>query len=168
MASVHGKPEEGAECLATYEDLDETNYVEYQTMPSGKWHAAKFNEDVTQTFLRENWANYLRDVAKAAADCAAAVRRIVTKGPPMWLEDKHGYPVPEGDTHISAVWYMSSGTETSAKIEGCFEGEEREIFWNGQKETLAQMEVVEASDKSPASPTTPTVGIAAMTVSDTA
>jgi len=23
---------------------------------------------------------------------------------------------------ISAVWYMSSGTETSAKIEGCFEG----------------------------------------------
>jgi len=22
-------------------------------MPSGKWHAAKFNEDVTQTFLRE-------------------------------------------------------------------------------------------------------------------
>ena len=24
-----------------------------QTMPSGKWHAAKFNEDVTQTFLRE-------------------------------------------------------------------------------------------------------------------
>jgi hypothetical protein len=35
----------------------------------------------------------------------------VIKGPPQWLEDKHGYPLPDGDTHVSAVWYMSSDTE---------------------------------------------------------
>ena len=46
---------------------------------------------------------------KASRDCAAAVRRLVLKGPPIWLEDKHGYPIPGGDTHVSALWYMSSG-----------------------------------------------------------
>jgi hypothetical protein len=41
----------------------------------------------------------------------------VNKGPPIWLEDKHGYPLPEGETHVCAVWYMSSGTEVPAKLE---------------------------------------------------
>jgi len=40
----------------------------------------------------------------------------VNKGPPQWLEDKHGFPLPDGDTHVSAVWYMSSGTEVSSLV----------------------------------------------------
>jgi uncharacterized protein (DUF885 family) len=71
----------------------------------------------------------------------------VTKGPPIWLEDKHGYPLPEGDSHVSAIWYMSSGSEIPAKLENCLEGEERDKLWNSQKEVLSQMEAAEASDK---------------------
>ena len=78
---------------------------------------------------------------------AAAVRRLVTKGPPIWLEDKIAYPLPEGDSHVSAIWYMSSGSEIPAKLENCLEGEERDKLWNSQKEVLAQMEAAEASDK---------------------
>ena len=43
--------------------------------------------------------------------------RQVNKGPPIWLEDKHGYPLPEGETHVCAVWYMSGGIEVPAKLE---------------------------------------------------
>eukprot|EP00802_Teleaulax_amphioxeia_P021317 Tamp_21666.p2 GENE.Tamp_21666~~Tamp_21666.p2 ORF type:complete len:162 (+),score=45.28 Tamp_21666:40-486(+) len=125
------------------EDIDETNYVEYQTMPSGKWHPAGFAESTTKTLLETGFKRYLDDVDKASRDCAAAVRRLVNKGPPQWLEDKHGFPLPDGDTHVSAVWYMSSGTEVPAKLEGSLEGEAREKLWSSQKEVLAQMEAAE-------------------------
>ena len=156
-----------------------------QTMPSGKWHPAKFCEEITRTLLQtvrwretgrlqcpnhsscdaflprhasahvscpavaqrdsdtiflrmrmractlalahlcncactricthardkphrdQSFPRYLEDVDKASRDCAAAVRRLVLKGPPIWLDDKHGYPIPDGDSHVSAVWYMS-------------------------------------------------------------
>ena len=142
--AAHGTPPPGAECAVTMDDIDESNYVEYQTMPSGAWHPAKFCEDITKTMLQTGFSRYLDDVGKssvrsvgvqhpgpraaghlpcqrhthahvpcctdkASRDCAAAVRRLVLKGPPIWLEDKHGYPIPDGDTHVSALWYMSSG-----------------------------------------------------------
>lgn len=53
--------------------------------------------------------------------CSLPPHLQVNKGPPIWLEDKHGYPIPEGDTHVSAVWYMSSGTELPAKLENVSE-----------------------------------------------
>jgi len=37
MSTVHGKPKPDQECMATFELIDETNYVEYQSAPSGKW-----------------------------------------------------------------------------------------------------------------------------------
>jgi hypothetical protein len=46
---------------------------------------------------------YLDDVEKAARDCARAVRRLVEKGPPIWLSDQNALPIPEGDTHIEQV-----------------------------------------------------------------
>jgi hypothetical protein len=46
---------------------------------------------------------YLDDVEKAARDCARAVRRLVEKGPPIWLSDSNALPIPEGDTHIEQV-----------------------------------------------------------------
>jgi hypothetical protein len=55
--------------LCTYEDIDESNYVEYQTMPSGKWHAAKFCEEITTSLLKTGFERYLDDVDKASRDC---------------------------------------------------------------------------------------------------
>ena len=37
---THGTPTEGMECMATMEDItvEDGNYAEYQTAPSGTWH----------------------------------------------------------------------------------------------------------------------------------
>lgn len=59
--------------LCTYEDIDESNYVEYQTMPSGKWHAAKFCEDITKSLLKTGFERYLDDVDKASRDCECLI-----------------------------------------------------------------------------------------------
>lgn len=46
MSDIHGKPEEGLECMCSLDDITEETYCEYQTVPSGKWHAAKFSTPV--------------------------------------------------------------------------------------------------------------------------
>ena len=49
-------------------------------------------------------------------DCEADLKRRLAKGPPIWVEDKHGLPIPEDDTHISSVWMAADGKEYSAKL----------------------------------------------------
>ena len=44
--SAHSAPPEGMECLAMYEEIDASNYVEYQTAPSMAWHPALYCADV--------------------------------------------------------------------------------------------------------------------------
>lgn len=48
-------------------------------MPSGRWQAARFSASVVQQLLGAQFERYLQHVAHAAADCAAAVRRLVLK-----------------------------------------------------------------------------------------
>jgi len=36
-SAIHGKPQPGQECKATFEAIDASNYVEFQAAPSGKW-----------------------------------------------------------------------------------------------------------------------------------
>ena len=85
----HGTPPEGLECLATMDDItaDDANYCEYQTMPSGTWHAAKYCSAVVQRFIRTQFPEYVSGVRKA--DCEADLKRRLGKGPPIWVEDKH-------------------------------------------------------------------------------
>jgi len=88
----------------------------------------------------------LKDVEKAAKDCAAAVRRIVTKGPPQYLSDCNhpdAMPLSEGDTHVSQFWYMNGDRTVSGRLPDAPEGAAREALWNSQKETLAAMEAAE-------------------------
>jgi hypothetical protein len=66
--------------------------------------------------LEEQFQRYLDDVEKAARDCAAAVRRLVNKGPPMYVNDAHGLPLPEGETHIAQLWFSDDGSEVSALL----------------------------------------------------
>mmetsp|Transcript_35074 Transcript_35074/g.68750 ORF Transcript_35074/g.68750 Transcript_35074/m.68750 type:complete len:147 (+) Transcript_35074:171-611(+) len=145
MSDTHGKPTEGMECLVTMDDITEDSYCEYQTMPSGKWHPCMFTSSVVEELLKTQFKRYLDDVEKAAADCAAAVRRLVIKGPPTHISDPHGLPLPEGETHVEKVWFMKEGEERPAALEGALQGAEREELWNSQKQTLAAMESAEAA-----------------------
>ena len=161
--AAHGTPEPGAMCLTTFEDIDETNYCEYQTAPSGAWQPSKFEQSVVEQLVATQFETYCKAVQKS--DCAAEMRRcapeplpavrlparpawldaagwthsprsaltaalarrLMEKGPPVWVSDQHGLTLPEGDTHVQQLWFMSDGQERSAKLAGALEGEERQV-----------------------------------------
>ena len=139
------KLEEGLECLATWEDLsiEAGTYCEYQTVPSGTWHASKFCTQVIQRLLKESFKKYLEDVDKASKDCTASLRRLISGGPPTYLTDAEALPVPEGDTHIETVWISDGKRYVSAQLHGALHGEERQKLWDTQKEVLAVMQQAE-------------------------
>ena len=143
-------PPEGLTCALTWDDIDEEEYVEYRTSPSGEWHVSKYSALAVRQLIKTQFQKYMDDVEKASKDCAAAVRRLVNAGPPIYLSDKNALPIPEGDTHIDAVWYCSTGREESAELEGALRGDAREELWNAQKMILASMEAAESggSDES--------------------
>lgn len=118
---VHGKPEDGLECMATMEDITEEdgNFCEYQTAPSMSWHAAKFSADVVRRLIYTQFEEYMANVRKA--DCEADLKRRLAKGPPVWVEDKHALPLPEDDTHVCRIWLASDSEEYSAKLLNCVE-----------------------------------------------
>eukprot|EP00965_Chrysotila_dentata_P132066 4365765-Pleurochrysis_carterae.AAC.2 len=78
-------------------------------------------------FLRSAVPSYVDEdrhayvLAAAAPAVQADLKRRLGKGPPIWLEDKHALPLPEGDTHVVRVWFASNGKEYSAKLRGALE-----------------------------------------------
>ncbi|OQS00747.1 hypothetical protein THRCLA_05869 [Thraustotheca clavata] len=150
---AHGRPIEGLECLATMDDITMDNYVEYQTFPSMTWHPSKFCAEVTQQLLDSQFPAYMKGVQGPSfspflylnddlePDCKAELRRLLAKGPPIYLEDKYGYPLPDnGDTHLVNVWFAHSNEERSAQLTGALVDEERETLWTNLKQLLVAME----------------------------
>ncbi|POM73225.1 hypothetical protein PHPALM_9941 [Phytophthora palmivora] len=137
---THGKPAAGLECMATMDDITEEdgNYCEFQTAPSGLWYPALFCSDVVEQLLSSQFHTYMKKVQEA--DCKAELRRLVAKGPPIWLEDKHALPVPDGDTHITNVWFAKDNEERSAKLDGAVEGEARDALWKELQQLMDAME----------------------------
>ena len=148
----HGKPADGMECMATMEDITEEdqNYVEYQTMPSGRWHPSLYAADVVRRLICTQFKEYVSGVRKA--DCEADLKRRLAKGPPIWVEDKHALPVPEGDTHICRIWLAEDGKEYSAKLRGALEGAERDALWEELKTFLPPAGSAPAPDDADAPP----------------
>ena len=144
--SLHAsKPPEGLTCMLTWDDIDEEEYVEYRTAPSGRWHVSKYGASAVRQLLKTNWDNYMSNVEKASKDCAAAVRRLVTKGPPLYLHDPTALPVPDDYAHVDMLWFCATDKEVAAKLEGALEGEAREALWAEQREILAAMEQAEGA-----------------------
>eukprot|EP00924_Labyrinthula_sp_SR-Ha-C_P002693 maker-scaffold_13-snap-gene-4.3-mRNA-1 protein AED:0.02 eAED:0.02 QI:62/1/1/1/1/1/2/155/161 len=138
-------------CLATWDDisLEEGNYCEYRSVPSKTWQPAKYSSEIVQHLLETQFPTYMQNVEKASSDCAAAVRRLISKGPPIWLEDKNALPIPEEDTHIDQVWFSgeNGGKLLSAQLKEAPINEDREQLWESQKAVLRSMELAEAQDK---------------------
>lgn len=143
MASSHqhGPVPEGLECLVTMEDIDETNYVEYECQPSGQWKSALMEESVVCQLLHTQFHEYIQRVK--TTDCQAELKRLLAAGPPIFLADEHGLPLDGDDTHISKLWFASDQTERSAMLDGAVQGEERENLWN----ELKQFIIVEGTEE---------------------
>lgn len=134
-------------CLATWDDIsiDKGTYCEFRSFPSQEWSISLFNCDTVRLLLKTQFKTYLKNVEKASKDCAAAVRRLVKKGPPKYISDKTALPLKrETDEYIDRLWFSDSNEEVEAILEGCMSDEERELLWTSQKEVLKQMELSEA------------------------
>ena len=118
-------------CLCTWEKITQKEYVEYQTMPSGNWHPSKYGIGTIKTLLNTQFNNYIESVQKT--DCLKELKRLLDIGPPIWLHDKHGLPIPKGDTHISTLWYMDNNLEVSARLKNSLISEARDHLWNSLK-----------------------------------
>lgn len=44
------------------------------------------------------------------------------------IQDPHGFPLPEGGSHISQLWFMKDNTQISAKLKGVVENHERQLL----------------------------------------
>uniref|UniRef100_A0A7S3L0L3 Uncharacterized protein n=1 Tax=Amphora coffeiformis TaxID=265554 RepID=A0A7S3L0L3_9STRA len=146
-SNVHGKPYDGMCCLCTMEDitLEDENYVEYQCYPSMKWKPALYEQMIVEKLLDEQFESFVEKVKKT--DCQAELRRLLAKGPPIYIEDKHAMPLDDnGDTHIVKLWYASDNKERSAKLKGAVEGEERDKLWTELKEFLIEEGKEEGDD----------------------
>lgn len=126
--SIHQKPKEGMVCLVTYEDITEENYVEYQVYPSMKWKPALFEQCVVEQMLNDMFQQYIDRVKKT--DCQAELRRLLEKGPPIYISDEHGLPLEEGEDYVTRLWFSSDNSIRSAKLKGSKEGEERQLLWD--------------------------------------
>mmetsp|Transcript_16026 Transcript_16026/g.20949 ORF Transcript_16026/g.20949 Transcript_16026/m.20949 type:complete len:161 (-) Transcript_16026:1346-1828(-) len=135
----HGEPYDGMMCLCTMEDISmaDGNYVEYQCFPSMRWKPSLYEKAVVDKLLNEQFTTFVARVKKT--DCQAELRRLLTAGPPIWLEDKHAMPlVDEGDTHIVKLWFAENNEEISAKLHGAVEGEDRDKLWEELREFLIE------------------------------
>ena len=105
-------------------------------------------------FIANQWQTYLDNISKA--DCAAALRRLITKPPPINVKDA-GLPCEDsataeddterGEGEVHSFWYNSDGAEHSAKLSGSLTGEERQRFWQDKKDFLTVTEVEEERQK---------------------
>jgi hypothetical protein len=135
----HGPVPPDWECMISMEDITEEdgNYCEYQTSPSGAWHPAKCEAANVQHLVDTQYQKYIDNIQKA--DCAAAARRLMAKGPPEWVADKHMMPVPEGDTHVCRLWYASDNKERTASLAGAVHGEARVALWAEHRTLLGAL-----------------------------
>ena len=128
---IHSKPSVGVFCLSSWDEITEEEYVEYQTAPSGRWNPSKYGIETIKFLLNAQFDNYIESVQKT--DCLKELKSLLEIGPPIWISDRHGLPLPEGDTHVSKLWYMNEDLEVSAQLKNSFIGEERIKLWNRLK-----------------------------------
>ncbi|KAL3773162.1 hypothetical protein ACHAWO_013769 [Cyclotella atomus] len=142
----HGRPTDGMCCLCTMEDItdEDQNYVEFQSYPSMKWKPANFEMCVVQQLLDTQFEQYINTVK--TTDCQATLRRLLKNGPPIYISDKHGLPLEEGDTHVTTLWFAVDNRERSGKLKGAVDGEERVKLWKELNEFLIEEGKEEGDD----------------------
>ena len=80
-------------------------------------------------------------------DCQAELRRLLKTGPPIYISDKHAFPLfEENDTHVCRLWFASDGQERSAKLRGAVEGAERDALWKELNEFIIEVGKEEGDD----------------------
>lgn len=139
------------------------NVVEYQIYPSMEWKPALMEQSVIEELLQTQFYTYLDRVKQT--DCQAELRRLLQKGPPIYISDPIGLPIPEEEnvestntetttttkiendhptnSYVCKLWYSSDNKVHSAKLHGAVEGIERQQLWD----ELKQFIIVQGKEK---------------------
>eukprot|EP00628_Pelagophyceae_sp_CCMP2097_P008487 CAMPEP_0184118666 /NCGR_PEP_ID=MMETSP0974-20121125/21557_1 /TAXON_ID=483370 /ORGANISM="non described non described, Strain CCMP2097" /LENGTH=147 /DNA_ID=CAMNT_0026421815 /DNA_START=89 /DNA_END=528 /DNA_ORIENTATION=- len=129
MSATHAAaPPEGMECVFTYEDIDADSYCEYQTAPSLLWRAAKVGDSAAEQLRTTQFKAYMERMQKT--DCQAELKRLLASGPPTFVYDAVGLPLPDGETHVAQLWSFATKSERSALCEGASVGDARQKQWD--------------------------------------
>ena len=97
-----------------------------------------------QKLLDTQFEQYINRVKKT--DCQAELRRLLKNGPPIYVSDKHAFPLDENDTHVCKLWFAMDRKERSAKLRGAVEGEERDALWTELNEFIIEEGKEEGDD----------------------
>lgn len=87
--------------------------------------------------LLESQFNQFVDRVKKT-DCQAELRRLLEKGPPIYISDKHGLALEDEEEYVVNLWFASDGKERSAKLKDAVEGNERDELWKSLNEFLIE------------------------------
>lgn len=123
--SSHGSPAEGMSCACCWDDITGENYVEYLPYPSSEnnhhptWLPSGFCQTCLQHLLKTQFSLWTESLAKST--CLAEQRRLLRRGPPVNVRDDKALPCPNNE-EVHKLWYSSTGSEHSAKLEGSLEG----------------------------------------------
>jgi hypothetical protein len=141
--SLHRVP--SGDCLFCCAEFDDSCYAEYLP-PSltGNWIPSPYCSNcIQQFFIDQQWAKYLKSIAEA--DCAAALRRVLNKPPPLYVTDK-GFASDESpEGVVGQFWFMQGDLVKSSKLKDALEGDERDLFWQEKKIGLEALEAAEAA-----------------------
>ena len=143
---------QGLECLITFEDIDGENYCEYQTAPSMLWHPAKASFDAIEYLRTTQFQRYMDRVQ--STDCAAEMSRLLTKGPPIYVDESNCLPLPYGETHVFRFWRMRDNTDVSAVLQGALHGDERQALWDQLRSIHAAVQADDDANRKGPSTTT--------------
>jgi len=146
-AAVHNLNPTG-ECVFCCDDFSTSNYVEYQATANGLYLPSPYCQQcIEENFIKKQWALYLEKLSKA--DCAAALKRILSNPPPLNVYDEKGLPCKgDGSTgEVHLFWYSSDNGTHSAKLKDSLEGQERRDFWEDKKRFMTEQEILEENKK---------------------
>lgn len=84
--------------------------------------------------METQFDQYIDRVKKT--DCQAELRRLLEKGPPIYISDKHGLVLDDDEEHVIKLWFASDDKEISAKLKNAVEGDERDKLWKSLNEFI--------------------------------
>lgn len=111
--SIHRTPPANESCLICFDDLCENNYVEYCICDNPEWHPSKFCDSCIEELRTTQFHHYVSLLN--STDCKRTFYRLLKKGPPINVSDRHGFPAA-GAEEIQQIWLHKNG---EVKINVC-------------------------------------------------
>ena len=137
----HSTPPAGMECPVTYDDIDFSNYVEYRVSNKEIWYVCPFEQMAVEQLVSTQFDKWIERVNKT--DCQAELKRLLTKGPPIYVSDKVGFEHAKNEEDaqdgtgegkfVSHLWFMSDNEERVGKLANALEGDDRMKKWGELK-----------------------------------